>query len=118
MALIEFQDLPSTSTAFNSSNVNNNFTELNNKIQVVQNSIPTYGKALQYNGTNVDSLKNYIVNDAPNGTYMLHCSLNGAIYGALITKANSSYSTFILFSYSITAKQYKYLNGTWTEINL
>ena len=122
MALIEFKDYPDTTTPTDAENLNNNFNELNNKIntdiQNVQNSIPTYGKPIIYSGNSVDTLKNYIVNNAPAGAYMMHCSLNGAVYGAIVSKASTSYLTFILFSYSTTAKQYKYLNGTWSEINL
>lgn len=32
MSLIEFKDLPDTSTPINSANLNNNFNELNNKL--------------------------------------------------------------------------------------
>ena len=67
----------------------------------------------------LDAIKNTFITDtAPVGVSFWHINRNGAIKAALLQKANNNYLSFIFFSYGDTAKQYKYLNGTWNEVQL
>ena len=68
--------------------------------------------------SSINNLKSYFVNDAPVGVSFWHITINGAVKGCLLQKANNNYLSFIYFSYSDNAKQYKYLNGTWSEYAL
>lgn len=75
-------------------------------------------KKIRYDGQNIDGFKDWVINTAPNGSYLVTIGLNGSVSCAIVQKANVNYLSFIHFSYGITAKQYRYNQGTWYEVQL
>ena len=70
-------------------------------------------------GSNIEEFKAWLITSAaPNANFMCFLNFNGAISSALVAKASNNYLSFIYFSYATTAKQYKYVNGTWSEVQL
>ena len=119
---VNWEDLPSTNTPINATNLNKmdeGIKDLENDITNLENNITNnYVKKTRYDGTSLDGFKDWLVNTATNGSYLMTLDLNGAVSCAIVQKANVNYLSFIHFSYGITAKQYKYNNGTWTEVSL
>ena len=78
MALITFEDLPSTNTPLNAANLNNNFNELNNKlaatIALTSNTTVTVSTAYGYNKIPLNAIK-----AQKNATGILSVSQNGTI---------------------------------------
>lgn len=73
---------------------------------------------IEQSATSLDNFKTWLINTAPVGSYLVNLNMNGSITCAIVEKASSSYLSFIHFSYGINAKQYRYTNGTWTEVIL
>lgn len=92
-----------------------NFFNVNGKI--TKNGVQVEN-GVEYSGTNLNDFKSWVINTAPVGSYLVNLNLNGAISCAVVEKANSSYASFIRFGYNQNAIQYKYYNGTWSEIIL
>ena len=109
MALIEFENYPSTDTAINATNLNNNFNELNNKIQkdYIYLKLPTTtdvnsNDAIPYDVAINTNPEKFVWNTethrltAPAGRYRISgtMSLTGASSGdfALSLIANSIYN--------------------------
>ena len=112
---VNWEDLPSTDTPINAANLN----KMDEGIKDLENDITNnYVKKTRYDGTSLDGFKDWLVNTATNGSYVMTLGLSGAISCAIVQKANSNYLSFIHFSYGVNAKQYKYLNGTWYEVSL
>ena len=63
----------------------------------------------------LDNFKSFCIYNAPVGISFWILNINGAVLSAILQKANNNYLSFIQFSYSVNAKQYKYYNGTWSE---
>lgn len=103
MAIIQFKNLPDTSTPLTAENLNNNFNELKTK---------------EYGGITLDDFKNYLINEAPSGTYLMNLNISGAMSSAIVQKANNDYLSFIRFGYGVGATQYQYQNGNWVTIPL
>lgn len=110
---VNWEDLPSTDTPINAENLN----KMDEGINDVTEKVDRYVN-LRYDGQNLDDFKDWLVNTATSGSYFVTLSLNGAISCAIVQKANVNYLSFIHFSYGVNAKQYKYINGTWTEVSL
>lgn len=102
--------------AINASNLNKieqgiyensqNISELNNKATIARQD------------TNINNFKDWLINTAKIGVYLVDLNISGSRSCIIVQKASSSYLSFIQFGYGITAKQYKYNNGTWTEVLL
>ena len=94
---------------------------INTKSKELQDSIPTktsqltndsnFVQMFSISRTSLNEFKNYLVNDAPKGVYMVEVVLNGAFSAALVQKANNNYLSFIHFGYGVTMAQYTYNNG-------
>ena len=94
---------------------------INTKSKELQDSIPTktsqltndsnFVQMFSISRTSLNEFKNYLVNDAPKGVYMVEVVLNGAFSAALVQKANNNYLSFIHFGYDVTMAQYTYTNG-------
>jgi hypothetical protein len=65
-----------------------------------------------------DEFKNYIVNKGPIGIYTVYLNVDGGVTACIVLKASNKYLSFIRFGYSINATQYKYFDGTWSELSL
>ena len=102
---IGINSFPSSDNSFN---VDGKITK--NGVQV-ENGIELYF-------ANFDAFKLWVVNTGSAGSYLVNLNINGALSCAIVEKASSSYLSFIWYSYSRNAKQYKYYNGTWTEVEL
>ena len=110
---INWQDGESGGTPLSAENLNKMDEGINNVTGKVDRYV-----GLRYDGQNLDGFKDWLVNTATGGSYLVTLGLNGAISCAIVQKANVNYLSFIHFNYGVTAKQYKYLNGTWTEVSL
>ena len=90
MALINFQDLPSTTTPINASNLNNNFEELDDKL----NLKGTYARCVINNTTAISNItewsevqipftsSNFVTNDLTNfelNGNLIRCKFSGAV---------------------------------------
>ena len=103
-----------------SSGIAYNHTKLDDKLYAINEQFRHGYKGIQeYFSGSVDVFKTKIItDDYPIGCYFLHLNFNGSVSCAIVEKANNNYLSFILFSYGIVAKQYRYLAGTWYENNL
>lgn len=64
MALIEFENKPSTTTPINAANLNHNFNELNNKIitrTFSKTNIVVSANSYKYETLNIPSVENYTI---------------------------------------------------------
>lgn len=61
----------------------------------------------------LDNFKSFCIHNAPGGISFWTLNIEGAVSAAILQKANSSYLSFIHFSYGVNMTQYKYVNGTW-----
>ena len=64
MALIEFENKPSTNTPINATNLNNNFNELNNKIitrTFSKTNIVVSANSYKYETLSIPSVENYTI---------------------------------------------------------
>lgn len=112
---VNWEDLPSTDTPINATNLN----IMDAGIKDLDTEMGNCVKLREFGGNaNIDDFKDWLVNTAPTGDYFVHLNLSGAISCAIVQKASNNYISFIWFSYAITVTQYKYSNGTWTEIEL
>ena len=131
---VNWEDLPSTDTPINAENLNKMDEGIYNNSSNVGNlsSLNTVNKSnlvyainevnkmnIMPPGANIEEFKAWLTTSAaPSANFMCYLNFNGAVSSALVAKASDNYLSFIHFSYGVTAKQYKYLNGTWSEINL
>jgi hypothetical protein len=131
---VNWKDLPSTDTPINAENLNKMDEEIYNNSSNIGDltSLNTINKNnlvyainevnkmnLMPPGSNIEEFKAWLITSAaPNANFMCFLNFNGAVSSALVAKASNDYLSFIHFSYSITAKQYKYVNGTWYEVSL
>ena len=110
---INWQDGESGGTPLSAENLNKMDEGINNVTGKVDRYV-----GLRYDGQNLDDFKNWLINTATGGSYLVTLSFNGSISCAMVQKASANYLSFIHFSYGVTAKQYKYANGTWYEVQL
>ena len=61
----------------------------------------------------VDEFRNWIVNNAPVGVFLVYLNINGGISACVVMKASNNYLSYIRFSYSLSLEQARYANGTW-----
>lgn len=73
---------------------------------------------VEKSSTNLDDFKSWLISSAPSGTYLVNLNINNYKTGVVVEKNNSNYLSFIRFGYNQNAIQYKYYNGTWTEVIL
>ena len=112
---VNWSNLPSTDTPINATNLN----VMDKGIKDLEDDVNLCVKVRDFGGNvNIDAFKDWLINTAPSGEYLVHLNMSGAVSCAIVQKANSNYICFIHFSYSTTAKQYKYVTGTWTETQL
>lgn len=130
---------PKDNTYIDSKGVSYKRTDLETTIDNIKASIPTKTSQLTNNSgyvatsglpiiwsfntttsgsAGLEEFKNHIINNAPMGFSWWYIGINGAVSCALVQKANSSYLSFLHFSYAVTLTQYKYLAGTWYTTNL
>lgn len=111
---VNWEDLPSTDTPINATNLN----VMDAGIKNLDTEMNDCMKYTSVNVSSLDDLKSWAINTARAGAYIVHVNQSGSFSCAIVQKASTSYLSFIRFGYGITAKQYKYTNGTWTEVSL
>ena len=88
---------------------------------VAKSSMPTlwgFSTSHGFGEGGLDEFKTYLTDNAPGGFSWWYCGFNGAVYCAICMKANSSYLSFILWSYAYNAQQFKKTGTTWSQVAL
>ena len=111
---VNWENLPSTDTPINAANLN----IMDAGIKDLDTEMGNCMKYTTVNVSSLDDLKSWAINTARIGAYIVDVNQSGSRTAVIMQKASSSYLSFIRFSYGINATQYKYLNGTWTEVSL
>ena len=130
MSLIQFQDLPSTSTPINAANLNNNFNELNGKlaatIALTSSATITVSTAYGYSRIPLNNIKEQknssgIVSVSQNGSITINKTGWYLVSGVASCRSTNTNNTIITTIYATSeqlGEAYRVATGKTEAINI